>query len=53
MDRACSTNGERSNADRILVGRQDGKKPLGIPRCMWVGRSNIKLNLRLMRHAVV
>jgi hypothetical protein len=48
MDRACSTNGKRNDAYRILVGRQEGKKPLGIPRCMCV--DNIKMNPRVMRH---
>jgi hypothetical protein len=40
MEKACSTNGEKSNAYRILVGKQDGKRPLGRPRCRWV--DNIK-----------
>jgi hypothetical protein len=34
MDRACSTNGAKSNAYRILVGKPEGKSPLGRPRCM-------------------
>jgi hypothetical protein len=29
MDRACSTNGKQGNAYRILVGKPDGKRPLG------------------------
>jgi hypothetical protein len=29
MDRACSTNGEKRNACRILVGKSEGKRPLG------------------------
>jgi hypothetical protein len=44
MGRACSTNGERMNACRILVGKSEGKKPLGRPRCRWV--DNIKIDLR-------
>jgi hypothetical protein len=28
----------------IFVGRPEGKRPLGRPRCMWV--DNIKMNLR-------
>jgi hypothetical protein len=44
MDRACSTTGEKRNADRILVGKPDGKRPLGRPRRRWV--YNIKIDLR-------
>jgi hypothetical protein len=36
--------GEKSNAYRILVGRPEGKRPLGKPRRKWVG--NIKVDLR-------
>jgi hypothetical protein len=36
--------GERRNAYRILVGKPDGKRPLGRPRRRWV--DNIKINLR-------
>jgi hypothetical protein len=42
MDRACRTNGEKSNAYRILVGMPEGKRPLG--RHGWV--DNIKMDLR-------
>jgi hypothetical protein len=42
MGRACSTNEE--NAYRILVGKSEGKRPLGRPRRRWV--YNIKMNLR-------
>jgi hypothetical protein len=35
--------GEKRNAYRILVGKPEGKRPLGRPRCRWVG--NIKMNL--------
>jgi hypothetical protein len=44
MGRACSTNGERRNAYRILVGNPEGKRPLGKPRCRWA--DNIKMDLR-------
>ncbi|PNF20414.1 hypothetical protein B7P43_G08141, partial [Cryptotermes secundus] len=30
--RACSTNGEQRNAYRILLGKPEGKRPLGRPR---------------------
>jgi hypothetical protein len=29
MGRACSTNGEKRNAYRILVGKPEGKRTLG------------------------
>jgi hypothetical protein len=44
MGRACSTNGEKRNAYRILVGNPEGNRPLGRPRCRWV--DNIKADLR-------
>jgi hypothetical protein len=44
MDRACSTNVEKRNAYRILVGTPEGKRPVGRPRCRWV--DNIKMVLR-------
>jgi hypothetical protein len=36
--------GEKRNAYRISVGKSEGKRPLGRPRCRWV--DNIKMNLR-------
>jgi hypothetical protein len=44
MGRACSTNGEKRNAYRLLVGMSEGKRPLGRPRRRWV--DNIKMELR-------
>jgi hypothetical protein len=32
MGRACSTNGEKRNVNRILVGKVEGKRQLGRPR---------------------
>jgi hypothetical protein len=29
MGRACSTNGEKMNEFKILVGKPEGKRPLG------------------------
>jgi hypothetical protein len=46
MGRACSTNGEKRNAYRILVGKSERNRPLGRPRRMWV--NNIKMDLREM-----
>jgi hypothetical protein len=36
--------GETRNAYRILVGKKEGKRPLGRPRRRWV--DNIKINLK-------
>jgi hypothetical protein len=36
--------GERRSAYNILVGKPEGKGPLGRPRCRWV--DNIKIDLR-------
>jgi hypothetical protein len=44
MGRTCSTNGEKRNAYRILVGKPGGKRPLGRPRRRWV--DNIKMDPR-------
>jgi hypothetical protein len=35
---------EKSNAYRVLVGKPEGKRPLGRPRRMW--GDNIKMDLR-------
>jgi hypothetical protein len=34
---------EKMNVYRVLVGKPDGKRPLGRPRCRWV--DNIKMDL--------
>jgi hypothetical protein len=44
MSRTCSTNGAKRNANRILVGKLEGKRPLGRPRRRWM--DNIKMDLR-------
>jgi hypothetical protein len=44
MGMACSTNGEKRNTYRILVGKPEGKRPLGRPRRRWM--NNIKMDLR-------
>jgi hypothetical protein len=46
MGRACSTNGEERNAYSILIGKPEGKRPLGRPRSTWV--DNVKMDLRKM-----
>jgi hypothetical protein len=35
--------GEKRNAYRLLVGKSEGKRPLGRPRCRWV--DNIRMDL--------
>jgi hypothetical protein len=40
---ACSTNGEKRNAYRLLVGKSEGKRPPGRPRRRWV--YNIRMDL--------
>jgi hypothetical protein len=35
------------NAYRMLLGKPEGKRPLGRARCRWV--NNIKMNLREIR----
>jgi hypothetical protein len=37
-------HGEKRNAYRILVGKPEGKRPLGRPRRKWEG--NIKMDVR-------
>jgi hypothetical protein len=44
MGRACSTNGERRNAYRILVVKPEGRRPLARPRRRYV--DSIKMDLR-------
>jgi hypothetical protein len=44
MGGACSTNGEKRNAYRILEGKPEGKRPLGRPKRRWM--DNIKMDLR-------
>jgi hypothetical protein len=43
MGGACSTNGEKRNAYRLLVGKRERKRPPGRPRCRLV--DNIMMNL--------
>jgi hypothetical protein len=43
MGGACSTNEEKSNAYRLLVGKVEGMRPLGRRRRWWV--DNITMDL--------
>ena len=44
MGRTCSMYGTSRNAYRVLVGKPEGKRPLGRPRHRW--EDNIKMDLR-------
>jgi len=44
MGGACSACGEGRGIYRVLVGKPEGKKPLGRPRCRW--EDNIKMDLQ-------
>jgi hypothetical protein len=41
---ACSSDGEGRGTYRVLVGKPEGKRPLGRPRCRWEG--NVKMDLQ-------
>jgi hypothetical protein len=43
VGRTCGTNGEKRNVYRLLVGKPEGKRPLGRPRRRWI--DNIKMDL--------
>jgi hypothetical protein len=44
MGRTGSIHGENRNAYRTLVGKPEGKRPLGRPRHRW--EENIRMDLR-------
>jgi hypothetical protein len=44
MGRACGTYGGKESAYRVLVGRPEGKGPLGRPRHRW--EDNIKMDIQ-------
>jgi hypothetical protein len=46
----CGTN-EKRNVYRLLVGKPEGRKPLGRPRRRWM--DNIKMDLLEIRLSVV
>jgi hypothetical protein len=41
MGGACSTNVEKRNSYRLLVGKAEGKRALGKPRRRWVGWGDV------------
>jgi hypothetical protein len=44
MGGACSLDGEGRGVYMVLVGKPEGKRPLGKPRCRW--EDNIKMDLQ-------
>ena len=44
MGGACSAYGDRRGVFRVLVGKPEGKRPLGRPRRRW--EDNIKMDFR-------
>jgi hypothetical protein len=46
MGRICSTYGVMRSADRFLVGKPEGRRPLERPRRRWGGGISIKMDLR-------
>jgi hypothetical protein len=44
MGGACSTYGGRRGLYRVLVGKPEGKRPLGIPRLRW--EDNIRMDVQ-------
>jgi hypothetical protein len=47
MGRRCSTQGEKRNAYRVLVGKPEGNRPLERPRRRW--ENNIEMDCREIR----
>jgi hypothetical protein len=47
MGGACSTNRGKEERVWLLVGKPEGKKPLGRPRCKWL--NNIRMDLGEVR----
>jgi hypothetical protein len=43
VDGACSPNGEKRNAYRLVMGKPEGKRPLERPRRRWW--DNIRMDL--------
>jgi hypothetical protein len=46
MGRSYSTNGEKRNACTILMGKPEGKRPLGRPRSRWLDNIKILVDLK-------
>ena len=48
MGGACSTYGKRRGANRVLVGKPEGRRPLGRLRRRW--EDNIMMDLQEVRY---
>jgi hypothetical protein len=46
MDGACSIDGDKKGVYRVLVGKPEGKRPLGRPRLRWDDTTSIRWILR-------
>jgi hypothetical protein len=44
MGGSCSSDGEGRGVYKVLLGKPEGKRPLGRPRCRW--QDNIKMDLQ-------
>jgi hypothetical protein len=44
MSETCSADGEERGVHRVLVGKPEGKRPLGRPRQRW--EDNIKMDVQ-------
>jgi len=51
MGGECNTYGEKRGVYRVLVGKPEGKRPLGRPRCRW--EDNIKMDLQKVNVGVL
>jgi hypothetical protein len=51
MGGSCSTNGEKRNVYRLLVGKAEGRRPLGRPKRRWI--DNIKIDILEISLSVV
>ena len=51
MGRACGAYEGREGAYRVLVGKPEGKRPLGRPRRRWV--DNIRMDLQELGYGYV
>jgi hypothetical protein len=50
MGPSCSADGEERGVYRVLVGKPEGKRQMGRPRCRW--EDNIKMDFRKLEGVV-